>query len=1096
VKRLLLFSAILFMTVTTALVPQSNESCNLHGFLTFTQGGWGSSSNSTPGSIRDQYFNQVFPNGLIVGAGTKTITLTSAQAVENFLPQGSTPTALTQSYINPTQSNITVFAGQAVALTLNVFFDLNGAIGSNDKNISDLVIVSGPLAGKTVSQLLAYVNTSLGGGSTPYSYSELNNAATKINENFDNGTVDEGYLTCPPEIQKASLGDKVWNDANKNGIQDAGETGVNGVTVTLYDCSGSYLKSTVTDANGEYFFGQLIPGDYKVKFELPSTYHFSAKDQGMNDAVDSDADSATGYTQCYTLTAGENNLTVDAGVYVDQPNLQADLSLVKTVNKSSAKNGDEVSFEIIVSNDGPNDATNVTAKDFFSTGFDFLSASTATGSFDAQTGIWTIGTVHSGTSVTLTIVCKVDVPEASSTPIDLGPAKGFNAFILKDITQPSADTEGKMAVGRDAYLSNYSVGDKLPSSSGTVDVLVVGRNLTFTSGAVCGGNVVYGNSTNLPLNAVSYVDGTLRQDTPIDFTAAATYLQNLSLQLSTNVTNGTTEMQWGAVKMSGSDPFLNIFSVNGADLSSANNVIIDVPNGAVVLVNVTGETVSWGGGFNVKGTAINNVIYNFYETTSLTIKGINVTGSLLAPLAHVNFISGVQNGQMICKSLEGRGQFNNALFIGNIPSTTTLPNTAEIMTSDQNDPDSAPGNGVTTEDDYSAVFVTVENEDGNSQDRNSNMFASLQNSSAVLSFAVDVHNTLLTGTSNGKLYRTTQNASQEINADMNVKKIWSIDAAENSLYVGTESGIYVTKNDGTSWQSLGLTKKDVRSVVTHNGNLIAAVWGEGVFASTDGGTTWSSKNSGLKNLNVQSIVAKDATLLAATYGGGIYTSSDNGNTWNKSSIDCDYIWNLSVASNGTMYAATYGNGVYQSSDNGSAWSKLGDNLKSDFIYSISVDNQGTVFATSLSAEVYKYSSATSHWESIALPKEKVSSVFADPASSKVYAGTNNGTIYSLTSSATGVETNAQVPQEFALKQNYPNPFNPTTTIMFTIAKREAVSLIIYNTIGQEVRTLVNSELNPGNYEMPFNGEELASGVYLYRLASPSGVITKKMIMLK
>lgn len=1094
-KKIFLLTLLSLVVFFGNAVPQSNDNCNLNGFITFTQGGWGSPSNSTPGSIRDQYFSQIFPAGLIIGAGTKTITLTSAEAVKNFLPQGSAAEALTQSYVNPTNNHITVLAGQAAALTLNVFFDLSYSFGTNSTYLSDLVITSGTFSGKTVSQLLTLVNIALSGGSTNYTFSQLNDAATAINENFDNGTVDEGYLTCPIEIQKASLGDKVWNDANKNGIQDANENGVQGVVVSLYNCSGSFISSTTTDANGEYFFSELLAGDYKVKFDLPATYLFSPKDQGFNDTKDSDADGTTGFSRCYTLNGGENNLSVDAGIFVQEITLQADLSLTKSVDKISVKNGDNVTFTVTVLNSGPNDATNVTAKDFLSSGFDFASALPSQGNYDHATGIWTIGTITSGSTATLTIACVVDVPTTTATPIDLGPAKGYNAFVLKDLNQPSSDTEGKLAVGRDAFLANYSVGDKLPSSSGTIDALIVGRNLTFTSGAVYGGNVVYGNSTNLPIYPVSYVDGTLRHDSPIDFAAAAVYLQNLSAQLSTQPANGTTFMEWGAANMVGTDPFLNTFSLNGADLSSANNVVIDVPNGAVVLVNVNGQTVSWTGGFTVKGTAINNVLYNFYEATSISIKEINVTGSILAPLAHVNFTTGVQNGQMICKSFEGRGQFNNALFMGNIPSTSSIPNTSEIMASDQNDPDSAPGNGVVTEDDYAAVFVTVEPDESQAPSEGLNLVSTFANSGAILSITSDRNNNLITGTLGGKIYRSNSSFSETINKDMNVKTVWSVISTNESIFAGTEKGLFATKDNGANWQLLGLDKRDVRSVVVDaKGNIYAATWGEGLFVSQNNGASWEQMNSGLENLNVQNILFADNQLVAATYGGGIYRSTDNGSSWLKSIIDCNFIWNLSASANGNLYAATYGNGVYKSVDNGISWTKLGGNLTSDFIYSISVDKNETVYASSLSSGIYSYTN--NNWETIALPKEKVSSLYLNPDNAMVYAGTKNGTIYSIESKATNIEDAKTIPTEFAMSQNYPNPFNPTTTIEFSVAKQEAVKLVVFNMLGEEVKTLVNSNLAPGKYSIPFNASELSSGVYIYKISSPDKTISKKMMLLK
>ena len=85
---------------------------------------------------------------------------------------------------------------------------------------------------------------------------------------------------------------------------------------------------------------------------------------------------------------------------------------------------------------------------------------------------------------------------------------------------------------------------------------------------------------------------------------------------------------------------------------------------------------------------------------------------------------------------------------------------------------------------------------------------------------------------------------------------------------------------------------------------------------------------------------------------------------------------------------------------------------------------------------------------------------------------------------------------FKLYQNYPNPFNPSTTIKFTINKKEKVSLTVLNLIGQEVKTLVDEEKEQGNYEVKFNASNLPSGIYFYRLQVGSLVKTNKMVFLK
>lgn len=137
-----------------------------------------------------------------------------------------------------------------------------------------------------------------------------------------NMTVDAGIYFGRPA--KASLGDFVWNDTDQDGIQDASEIGIAGVTVTLYDGLGNPIATTVTDATGHYYFTDLAPGTYSVGFTKPIGYVFSPQNQGGNDDVDCDVDANTGMTANVTLVAGENNLSIDAGLY-SQPSNTASL---------------------------------------------------------------------------------------------------------------------------------------------------------------------------------------------------------------------------------------------------------------------------------------------------------------------------------------------------------------------------------------------------------------------------------------------------------------------------------------------------------------------------------------------------------------------------------------------------------------------------------------------------------------------------------------------------------------------------------------------------------------------------------------------------
>ncbi len=136
--------------------------------------------------------------------------------------------------------------------------------------------------------------------------------------NDTNLTVDAGIYYAEPVV--ASLGDYIWNDLDKDGIQDPNELGISGVTVTLYDALGKIVATTITDASGYYLFDNLTPGSYIVGVTPPIGYIFSPKNQGGNNATDSDVDPTTGLTSTVTIGAGEKNLTIDAGLYAQNPN--------------------------------------------------------------------------------------------------------------------------------------------------------------------------------------------------------------------------------------------------------------------------------------------------------------------------------------------------------------------------------------------------------------------------------------------------------------------------------------------------------------------------------------------------------------------------------------------------------------------------------------------------------------------------------------------------------------------------------------------------------------------------------------------------------
>ena len=88
------------------------------------------------------------------------------------------------------------------------------------------------------------------------------------------------------------------------------------------------------------------------------------------------------------------------------------------------------------------------------------------------------------------------------------------------------------------------------------------------------------------------------------------------------------------------------------------------------------------------------------------------------------------------------------------------------------------------------------------------------------------------------------------------------------------------------------------------------------------------------------------------------------------------------------------------------------------------------------------------------------------------------------------------PGRFSLNQNYPNPFNPTTKITYHIQKSGQVELALFNMLGQKIQTLVNESKQPGDYSFELNGQNLASGVYFYKMTQNGQSMTRKLILMK
>ncbi len=260
-RKKLFFSFV--FTLLFSFVSIYAQDCN-SGFKTFTNGGWGTQCNGgNAGCYRDANFAAAFPNGLTIGCGNNTLSLTSSLAVQAFLPSGSTPRALDAgNMVNPGGSYSNVLAAQLVAVSLAVGFDAYDAnFATNPDNFSNLIIANGTFSGMTVGTFLQLANQTIGGCSTGYSLLDFNATATAINENYDNGTANNGYLICNTlRLYSITVDHQVNCYGYLNGQVTVSISGGN--APYTYSLNSGQNSGSINDLS--YVFTGLAAGNYTV----------------------------------------------------------------------------------------------------------------------------------------------------------------------------------------------------------------------------------------------------------------------------------------------------------------------------------------------------------------------------------------------------------------------------------------------------------------------------------------------------------------------------------------------------------------------------------------------------------------------------------------------------------------------------------------------------------------------------------------------------------------------------------------------------------------------------------------------------------------
>jgi photosystem II stability/assembly factor-like uncharacterized protein len=269
-----------------------------------------------------------------------------------------------------------------------------------------------------------------------------------------------------------------------------------------------------------------------------------------------------------------------------------------------------------------------------------------------------------------------------------------------------------------------------------------------------------------------------------------------------------------------------------------------------------------------------------------------------------------------------------------------------------------------------------------------------------------------------------------------------------------------TVDGGSTWTTLATVPGtgDGRNNCLHV--ALPHIWfGTGqntLYHSTDGGTTWTfATTTGITGqvtgiqFNTTSIgLLGGATMVKTTDGGLTFTPVTVLGTGTISGIE----------GSGNDYWYVRGTGIFRSTDVGATWTQVHTQTAAQNDISLVTDGNGCMVGWS--------------------------------------AGTT-GTISKMTGVPVGIsDPTNQIPSTYKLEQNYPNPFNPTTNITFALPVAGNVELKVYDLLGREVTTLVNTFVNAGTHVIPFDASSLASGVYMYKINSGSFTDSKKMVLIK
>lgn len=371
------------------------------------------------------------------------------------------------------------------------------------------------------------------------------------------------------------------------------------------------------------------------------------------------------------------------------------------------------------------------------------------------------------------------------------------------------------------------------------------------------------------------------------------------------------------------------------------------------------------------------------------------------------------------------------------------------------------------------------------------------------------------------------NVSSGIPNSLNLVTISSkaVDTVLTAGNVGTTTYVYRTQNGGANWtqvftqanghiNAIWMTSMPQGFMV---GNPVSGRWS--IWKTNNSGLNWDSTGLYITQAGSEtgwnnSLAIIYNNIWFGTNNSRIYKSSNFGTSWTYATTPEQKSTAVWINLDTTMYTFAYtgGNNAYYTTSGGVNWTQIScpdtGIFKAFSPITPGVDYLPPWISIAIrdNSKVYYSGNGTSPFT---VDYTAPSGIFNHMAYNRVtyplytWAVRSNGGITKIQLFRGGAvrRISSEIPEHFNLHQNYPNPFNPSTKIKFSLplpsqGGAQAVKLVIYDIIGREVAILVNEQLNPGSYEVEWDGSNYPSGVYFYKLITGDYSETKKMVMLR